>query len=64
MKCKICKVRETETTDGRCNYCIGKPEVFIYEGFDYYSNELKGLGVTTREDEKNFYKKVYESKRF
>jgi hypothetical protein len=65
MRCKICHINEAETTDCRCQFCISKPQNFIYKNwletdnrteFEKYQDEI------SPESEKAFYKQVFSTK--
>ena len=68
MKCNICGLNEATTTDCRCKFCIGKPMVFNYNGFNVETrdwledNEWGFLLPKTDIDEKKFYEKAFETK--
>ncbi len=67
MMCKMCRVNKIDNTDGTCNDCFGKPQIFYYPtGTRTWlkDNEwgfLPPEPKITPEDEHNFYKKVFET---
>jgi len=61
--CKICHHRKAVTTDCRCESCIMKPEVFIVgnETLKVFDTGVESSKIS-KEDKRNFYKKVFKTK--